>query len=175
MTDTLPALMVSLVVAVAENGVIGAAGDMPWKLGSDLKRFKAITWGKPVVMGRKTHVSIGFALPGRPNLVVTRDPNFKSPGVETFPSLEAALDRADELCGSATEPEIMIIGGSEIYHQAFDMADRIYLTTVHASPEGDAHFPAIDRADWDVLHQERARKLTGDSAATTYQVLQRKA
>jgi dihydrofolate reductase len=170
-----PAPLVSIVAAVAENGVIGAAGAMPWSLPSDLKRFKAITMGKPIVMGRKTHLSIGRALPGRPNLVITRDAGFTAPGIEVFTTLDAALDRADELAERLPTPEIMVIGGGEIYAQAIEIADRLYLTTVHASPEGDARFPAFDPEDWTVVHRERERHLTGDTAPTSYRILERKA
>lgn len=167
-------MLISIIAAVADNGVIGQSGAMPWSLGSDLKRFKAVTAGKPMIMGRKTHVSIGRVLPGRPNLIVTRDGGFRVEGAEVFPSFAAALDRAVGLAEALDPPEVMVIGGAEIYEQAIGTADRIYLTTVHASPEGDAWFPAFDVGEWEVVHRERMRHVTGDSAPTSYQILERK-
>ena len=131
------------VVAVAENGVIGASGGIPWRQKSDMQRFKALTLGKPVVMGRKTFVSLRRPLPGRTNIVVTRDRAFTAPGVLVAPSLEAALRaaRGDALRRGS---EIMIIGGAEIYAQAMPAATRLEITQIHARPEGDTRFPAID-------------------------------
>lgn len=122
---------VTLVVAVADNGVIGRAGDLPWRLPDDLKRFKQTTLGKPVLMGRKTWDSIGRPLPGRRNIILSTRPGFTAAGADVFPSLEAAL----KAC--AGDSEIMIIGGAEIYRAALPLATRIHLTRVHAAPEGD--------------------------------------
>jgi dihydrofolate reductase len=135
-----------LVAAVAENGVIGRGGVMPWRLKSDMRHFRALTSGKPVVMGRKTWASLALKpLPGRTNVVVTRDKSFAAPGVLVVPSLEAALQaaRGDALRRGS---EIMIIGGAEIYAQAMPAATRLEITQVHARPEGDTCFPPIDSA-----------------------------
>ena len=140
--------MISLIVAASENGVIGRDGDLPWRLSDDLRRFKAVTMGKPIVMGRKTWESLGRPLPGRQNIVVSRRPGLQYEGAEVVTSSEAAVAAA---AGAA---EIMIIGGSEIYALFLPLADRIYLTRVHAEVEGDAVFPALDDA-WRLLSDER--------------------
>ncbi|MEO3428692.1 dihydrofolate reductase [Pelagibius sp. CAU 1746] len=142
------ALPLALIVARADNGVIGREGGMPWHLSGDLKFFKAQTLGKPVVMGRKTFQSIGRPLPGRPNLVITRDPAFRAAGVEVFPGIEAALARAQALAAESGAEEVMVIGGGQIYERTLPLARRVYLTEVHASPEGDTGFPDLDPADW---------------------------
>ena len=133
-----------LIAAVAENGVIGRGGVMPWLLKSDMRHFRALTSGRPVVMGRRTWASLAIRpLPGRTNIVVTRDRAFTAPGVLVAPSLEAALRaaRGDALRRGS---EIMIIGGAEIYAQAMPAATRLEITQIHARPEGDTRFPAID-------------------------------
>ena len=133
-----------LIAAVAENGVIGRGGAMPWRLKSDMRHFRALTSGKPVVMGRRTWASLAIRpLPGRTNIVVTRDRDFSAPCVLVAPSLEAALQagRGDALRRGS---EIMIIGGAEIYVQAMPAATRLEITQIHARPEGDTRFPAID-------------------------------
>lgn len=139
---------IALILACADNGVIGRAGGLPWHLSGDLKFFKAQTLGKPVVMGRKTFQSIGRPLPGRPNLVVTRDAAFRPPGVEVFAGVEAALARARTLAAESGAAEVMVIGGGEIYALTLPLARRIYLTEVHASPAGDTTFPELDPAEW---------------------------
>jgi dihydrofolate reductase len=144
-------LDVTMVVARARNGVIGLDGKMPWHLSADLKRFKAITVGKPVVMGRKTFESIGKPLPGRQNIVLTRDPKWCAEGVTVVPNL------AEAIAAAGLDPRIrghvMIIGGAEIYALALPIATRIELTEIDASPEGDTFLPAFDAARW----QEIAR------------------
>ncbi len=137
-----------LIVARAENRVIGRAGGLPWRLPADLKHFKAATMGKPVVMGRRTWQSIGRPLPGREIVVVTRDPAFRAEGVRQAPDLDAALALAGRLAAERGADEVMIAGGAEIYALALPRADRIYLTEVHVAVEGDALFPALDPADW---------------------------
>jgi dihydrofolate reductase len=138
----------ALVVARGSNNVIGVDGDLPWKLSSDLKRFKAITMGKPVIMGRKTWASIGRPLPGRPNLVVTRDANFKAAGASVWSNLDVAIAAAQAMAQTMDVDEVCIIGGGELYAQTTDRADRLYLTEVEAAPKGDALFPAFDENDW---------------------------
>jgi dihydrofolate reductase len=137
-----------LVAAVAENGVIGQGGALPWRLRSDMKHFRAATMGKPVVMGRKTYLSIGRLLVGRTNIVVSRDPAFAAPGVVAAPSVEVALTvaRGDALRRGVGE--IAVIGGADIYAQTIDRADRLVITRVQLQPSGDATFPAIDPAAW---------------------------
>jgi dihydrofolate reductase len=144
-----------LLFAVADNGVIGAGGTIPWRLKSDMQRLKAMTIGKPVVMGRKTFLSLKRALPRRTNIVVTRDVNFRGAGAVVTTSLDAAQDiaRADAMRRSVAE--IAVIGGAEIYAQWMDRADRLEVTEVHASPEGDTRLAAIDKAQWEEVARER--------------------
>jgi dihydrofolate reductase len=134
---------VVLVAAVAENGVIGAGGELPWHLPEDLAHFKRVTTGHVVIMGRRTFESIGRPLPRRTNIVVTRQPGWSADGVIAASSLDAALDAAEEHDGDA-----MVIGGAQIYALALPLADAQVLTEVHAAPEGDVHYPAYDRAEW---------------------------
>ncbi|MGE0253178.1 MAG: dihydrofolate reductase [Alphaproteobacteria bacterium] len=141
-------MRLSLIAAVARNGVIGADGGLPWRIPADLRRFRALTMGKPVVMGRKTYVSIGRALPGRANIVLTRDPAFRADGVETAADLDTALTLARRRAAEAGADEVFIIGGAEIYAAALPFADRLYLTEVDADIAGDAHFPAYARDGW---------------------------
>lgn len=142
MSDLKPS--VSLIVAQAENRVIGCQNQLPWHLPEDLKYFRRVTMGKPVIMGRKTFESIGRLLPGRLNVVVTRQPDWSFPGAQ----VASDLQRAVELASQQGAEEVMIIGGSQIYEQAIPIADRIYLTQVHRSYEGDAWFPKLIEADW---------------------------
>ena len=137
-----------LVAAVGKNGVIGRAGGMPWRLRSDLQHFKKLTLNKPVVMGRKTFVSIGRPLPQRTNIVITRDANFAAPGIVTAPSFEAALALAREDAGKRGTDEIMVIGGSEVFAAAMPLAARLEITHVHSDTEGDVTFPPIDPKVW---------------------------
>ena len=161
---------VSFVIAIAENGIIGRDNAMPWRLAGDMAFFKRTTMGKPIVMGRKTYESFPRRpLPGRPNLVVTRDANYEAPGAEVFSSLDAAISRGVELAGEAGE--VMVIG-AEIYRQALPRATRIYLTEVHAQPEGDAHFD-FDRAGWREISRERHAAGEKDSADYSFVVLER--
>jgi len=140
----MPEITTAIVVAVSENGVIGREGDMPWKLSTDLKRFKALTLGKPVVMGRKTFQSIGRPLPGRLNIVVSRDPGFSADGIATALSLDGAVDKARATAAELGVSEICIIGGGEIYRQALAFADTVHVTHVEAEIDGDTFFPALD-------------------------------
>ncbi|MEH6544068.1 MAG: dihydrofolate reductase [Porticoccaceae bacterium] len=140
---------VSLIVAVSNNGVIGVKNQLPWHLPEDLKYFKAVTMGKPIVMGRKTFESIGRPLPGRSNIVVTSSQNWHSPGLEVCHSLEAALELARRLAAASGMDEVMVIGGEQIYRQSINLADRIYMTKVNVDMEGDAFFPELDAQGWD--------------------------
>ena len=144
-------MTLALIVAVAENGVIGRDGGLPWRLSGDLRYFKAVTMGKPIIMGRKTFESIGRPLPGRPNLVVSRTPGFSPEGVCVYDSLEAAVAHAEEL----ESGEVMVIGGAGLYEAALEIADRLYLTEVHAEVEGDVTFPAFDHVEWAETSREK--------------------
>ena len=163
-----------MVVAVAENGVIGVNGAMPWRLKSDLQRFKALTLGKPVVMGRKTFASIGRPLPNRTNIVVTRDRDFRSPGVVVTNAFADAMAIAtgDALRRFATE--IAIIGGADIFAHWMDRADRLEITEVHARPDGDTRFATIDAADWEEVARVRNPAGPDDSADFSYVTFRRR-
>jgi dihydrofolate reductase len=164
-------MKVVLVAAVAENGVIGANGGMPWRLKSDLAHFRALTLNKPVVMGRKTWQSISRPLPHRTNIVITRDPNFTALGALVVPSFEAALEAARKDAVERGTDEIMVIGGSDIFCAAMPVADRLEITHVHAEPEGDIRFPPIDPAVWREISRQEHPRGPDDSASfsvTTY-------
>ena len=165
---------ISIVVAVSENGVIGRDGDLPWKLSTDLKRFKALTLGKPVIMGRKTLESIGRPLPGRPNIVVTRDPGYRFEGVEVVHDIATALERGGTLAMRDGAGEVAIIGGGNIYAQAIDSADVLYVTHVAAEVEGDTRFPAIDPALWHKVSEEIVPAGERDTYASRFAVYQRR-
>jgi dihydrofolate reductase len=141
-------IAVILLAAVADNGVIGRDNALPWRLSSDLRRFKAITWGKPVVMGRKTYLSIGKPLPGRTNIVISRNPDFARPGALVAPDPTAALTTARGDALRRGVDEIVVIGGTDIFTQTMPLADRLEITHVHARPKGDTFFPAIDSKLW---------------------------
>jgi len=140
--------MISIIVAASTNNVIGMQGDLPWRLSDDLKRFKQLTMGKPIVMGRLTWEAIGRPLPGRQNIVITRQPGFEAEGCDVVASPAAALETADDA------EEVMIIGGSQIYELFLPKAGRLYLTRVHAEVDGDAFFPEIDSRDWQLKAKE---------------------
>ena len=141
-------MTVSLVVAASSNNVIGRDGGLPWRLPDDLRQFKRLTTGKPVIMGRRTFESIGKPLPDRRNIVMTRDPDFAADGCETVSSAGDAIDLVEDV------DEVMIIGGGMVYHDFMPLADRIYLTRVQADVEGDTHFPEIDEATWRLVSSE---------------------
>jgi dihydrofolate reductase len=161
---------ISQIVVVAENGVIGADGGMPWHLSSDLARFKALTMGKPMVMGRKTFESIGKVLPGRTSIVVTRDKTWQVPGAVAVSSVEEALELAETLVRDAGGEGYCIVGGGEIYRQTRKAATRMDITRVHASPEGDTIFEPPQEPKWHLKTSKDVPAGEKDSAATTYQV-----
>jgi dihydrofolate reductase len=175
--------VITLVVAVAQNGVIGRNGDMPWRLSSDLKRFKALTMGAPVIMGRKTFESIGRPLPGRLNIVVTRDYDWAADGAMRVGSLDAAVELAAAHLDSAepdpAEPEadlpdeVFVIGGGEIYAQAMGLADRLCVTHVLADIGGDTRFPQIDPDEWEAVERVEMPAGEKDSHPTRYVEYQR--
>ncbi|AWM09079.1 dihydrofolate reductase [Bradyrhizobium symbiodeficiens] len=162
------------VVAIAENGVIGAGNAMPWRLKSDMARFKTLTIGKPVIMGRKTFESLPRRpLPGRTNIVITRDAAYRAKGalVTTSAADADAVARGDALRRSATE--IAVIGGAEIFRQWLDRADRLEITEVHARPDGDTHFD-INKAEWDEVARVRHPAGGEDSAEYSYVTYRRR-
>ena len=163
-----------LIVAVAENGVIGAGGAIPWRLKTDQQRLKTMTMGKPVVMGRKTFISLRRPLPGRTNIVVTRDANYRAAGAVVTTSFDAAraIATGDALRRFATE--IAVIGGAEIYAQWMDRADRLEITEVHARPEGDTWFAAIDSTAWEEVARLRNPAGPDDSADYSYVTYRRR-
>ena len=167
-------LQIVFVVAVAENGVIGLNNAMPWHLSSDLKRLKAMTLGHPVIMGRKTYASVGRPLPGRTNIVVTRDKAFQAPGIVVATSLDAALDiaRGDALRRFVTE--IMVIGGADIFAQWMTKADRLEVTEVHATPEGDTFLKPLDLAEWRETARTRHSKGERDTVDFSYVTYERR-
>ncbi len=147
-------MTISLIVAVARNGVIGRDGRMPWHLPADLKQFKRTTMGKPVLMGRKTHQSIGRPLPGRTNIVISRDPDFAAEGCTVVSTIPDALEAARAVAGD--EGEVMVIGGGAIYAALLPRADRIYLTRIATDAQGDTRFPDLDPDQWrEVRREER--------------------
>ena len=165
---------VVLIVAVAENGVIGAANSIPWRLKADQQRFKAMTIGKPVVMGSKTFVSLRRPLPGRTNIVITRDPDFTAAGALVTRSLVDALAiaKGDALRRSATE--IAVIGGAEIYTASMPVADRLEVTEVHARVDGDTVFPPIDPSIWHEIARCRNTAASSDTADYSYVTYRRR-
>ena len=162
-------------VAIAENGVIGKDNAMPWRLSGDLQYLKRTTMGKPIVMGRKTWESFPRRpLPGRPNLIVTRDADYDAPGGEVFTDVDEALARATDLAQELGVNEVMILGGAQIYEATLAKATRIYLTQVHASPEGDTRFPEFDRSEWREVRNVRQPRGANDSDDYSLIVLERK-
>lgn len=161
-------MTIVLVLAVAENGVIGADGALPWRLRSEMRHFRELTLGKPVIMGRRTYASLSRKpLPGRTNIVVTRNREFAAPGVVVTANIDAALAvaRGDALRRSADA--VMVIGGADIYAQFMPLAGRIVLTRVHASPAGDVFFPPIDADAWQEIDARAHAAGEGDDAAYT--------
>ena len=160
-----------LVAAVARNGVIGRDGALPWHLPDDLRRFKRLTVGKPVIMGRKTFESIGNPLPGRHNIVLTRDPAWRAEGVTVVPNLAEAV-AAGGLDPRARAEGLFIIGGASLYAEALPSATRLELTEVAAEPAGDTHFPAFDRGRWREIFRE-AHAASGDQPGFAFVTLVR--
>ena len=143
-------MKITLIAALTNDGVIGNQGKIPWHISEDLKRFKQTTLGHTVVMGRKTFDSLGKPLPGRANIVITRNPNFKPDGALVFHDVEQALAH----CRTHGEQNVFIIGGGEIYRQTIDLADELLLTYVRIAIQGDTHFPEFSPADWEEISRE---------------------
>jgi len=165
---------VVLIVAVADNGVIGSQGAIPWRLKTDQQRFKKLTMGKPVVMGRKTFVSLRRPLPGRTNIVITRDANFRAAGAVVTTSFADARAVATGDALRRFGDEIAVIGGAEIYAQWMTIADRLEITEVHARPEGDTSFAAIDKAAWNEVARVRNPAGPDDSVDFSYVTYRRR-
>lgn len=161
-------MRVSLIVAVAENGVIGRDNQLPWRLPADLKRFKALTLTHPVIMGRRTFESIGFPLPGRRNLVLSRDPQYSAPGIEPFGSLTEALEATRQA------EEVFVLGGAAVFEEAIGHADRIYLTRVHTEVEGDTRFPELDPRIWRQIDDEPHAADTDNPLPYVFQIWERR-
>jgi dihydrofolate reductase len=164
---------IAFVVAVAENGVIGRDGKLPWRVPSDLKRFRQLTLGKPVIMGRKTYESIGKPLAGRDNIVVTRQRGFAIHGVEVAATIADAIQRGRVLAEKRGVDEVMIIGGEGIFRAALADADRIYLTLVHGTPAGDTRFVIPDAPAWRETAREPMLQGSGDEYPADFIVLER--
>jgi dihydrofolate reductase len=163
-------LILSLLLAAAENNVIGKDNKLPWHLPNDLKYFKNLTWGMPVIMGRKTYESFGKPLQGRRNIVITHNKDWKAEGVEVAGSIEEAIEMAKE---SAVK-EIFIIGGGEIFKTILPKADRIYLTRIYHSFEGDAYFPEIKESEWRLVKERKCEADEKNAYAHSFQVWERK-
>jgi dihydrofolate reductase len=157
---------ISLIAAIARNGVIGRGAEIPWRLPADQQRFKRLTMGRPIVMGRRTHESIGRALPGRRNIVVSRRPGYLAAGCETAASFEQAL-------ALAGEGEVFVIGGADLYRAALPLADRLYLTVVDLAPEGDVEFPPYDPGNWIEIERTEGSVDERNPYAHTYVTLDR--
>jgi dihydrofolate reductase len=142
-------MLIAIVAAMDRNRLIGDGDRLPWRLPADMRRFRALTMGNPIIMGRRTHESIGNALPGRSNIVLSRNPDYRAPGCEVVASFEQAL----HVCEDADEP--MVIGGAQLYGEALQRADRMYLTLLHGAFTGDTWFPDYDHRQWRELGRER--------------------
>jgi dihydrofolate reductase len=163
-----------IVAAHAQNGVIGRDNQLIWRLKSDLRRFRDITMGKPLIMGRKTFESIGKPLPGRRTIVMSRAEDFTAEGVALARSFDAALALAEQAADEMGVAEIIVAGGAQVYEQALDRADSLRLTLVHAAPEGDATFPAYDRAAFRETFREDHQAGADDAHAFTFVDLERR-
>ena len=161
-------MTLAVIAAVSRNGVIGRAGKLPWHLSADLKRFKQITTGHAIIMGRKTYQSIGRPLPNRRSLVITRDPAFRASGVEIVHSLDEALVAA------RGESKQFVIGGAAIFADALLRADELYLTRVHAEVDGDAYFPDVDFGAWELVEEASHDADAKNNYPITFQVYQRR-
>lgn len=166
-------MRISLIWAMADNGVIGRDNSLPWRLPVDMKHFMTTTMGKPLVMGRKTLESMKAPLAGRTNIVLTRDPNWQREGVQVVGDLNAALELAEQQGLIDGVEETMVIGGAEIYALALPLADRLYITRVHADPYGDVYFPALDFSQWRMLSQQQHPADERHSAPCSIEVYER--
>lgn len=168
-------MRLSLIVGMAKNRAIGLDGAMPWHISEDLKYFKRVTLGAPILMGRKTFDSIGRPLPGRANIIVTRDTRYRHDGVIVVHELEAGITKAKALAEIDDKDEIFVIGGAQIYELALPMADRLYITEIHRTLDGDTWFPEFDATDWVELTRDDQEPETPEGPAFSFVVLDRKA
>ena len=168
MSGPSPTPAITLVVAAADNGVIGRENQLPWQLPDDLKRFKRITLGRPVVMGRKTFESIGRPLPGRANIVVTRDTHYRRDGITVVHDIDSAVRCAGDV------PEVMVIGGAELFRLFLPRARRVHLTRVHADIDGDAYWPALDQREWRLAEGESHSADERHAHAMTFELWERR-
>jgi dihydrofolate reductase len=166
-------MRISLIVAMTENRVIGLDGEMPWYLSEDLKYFKRVTMGAPIIMGRKTFDSIGRALPGRVNIVITRDIHYAAEGINVANDLRSAIEKASRDLADNCNDEIFVIGGAQIYALALAQADRLYITEIHQTFAGDAHFPETQTGDWREIERDAFDPETPDGPAYSFVVLER--
>jgi dihydrofolate reductase len=166
-------MIVAFVVAVAENGVIGNKGALPWRMPTDLKRFRQLTLGKPVVMGRKTYESIGKPLDGRDNIVVTRQKDYAPPGIHVVDSVAGAVALGRQLASKRGANEVAIIGGAEVFRAALPLAQRVYLTLVRGRPEGDVVLDAFAPSIWREVSSEPMQQAAGDQFPAAFIVLDR--
>jgi dihydrofolate reductase len=165
---------VAMIAAVGANGVIGSDGEIPWRLPTDFAHFKRMTLGKPLIMGRKTFESIGRPLPGRTNIVVTRQADYQPEGVTVAQSVTEALEIAQRAAAADGAAEVMMGGGGEIYREAMPLAERLYVTHVDVAPAGDAYFPGIDPSIWEVEQELELERTERDSAEFKVKVYRRR-
>jgi len=163
-------IKVSLIVAMANNRVIGLDGGLPWHISGDLKFFKRVTMGHPIIMGRKTYQSIGGALPGRANIIITRNKDFQAPDADVVHGLDEALEKAKAIAHIDSADAVFVIGGADIYAQALAQADRIYLTEVAGDFPGDAYFPDLPEGNWQETSRE-SHPAAGDDPAYSFVIL----
>lgn len=168
-------MRVSLIVALSQNHVIGRNNKLPWYLPNDLKYFKQVTMGLSIIMGRKTFESIGKPLPGRTNIVITRNPEWAAEGVRAVTSLDEALSLAESVAEIDGRDEVMVIGGDQIYRLVMPTVDRLYLTQVHAQVDGDAFFPEFDRDAWKEIGREDYESSETNPYDYSFTVLERRA
>ena len=165
--------IIALIVAMGENRAIGRGGDLPWHLHSDMRYFRKVTMGKPIIMGRLTFNSLGRALDGRVNIVLTRNAGFAAPGAVMAYSLEEGLDVARRAAAAASVDEIMVMGGEDVFREVLPQASRIYLTEVHAAPHADTWFPELDLSEWRERSREWHAAGPRDDHAFSFVVLER--
>jgi dihydrofolate reductase len=167
-------MIISLIVAVADNGVIGRDGALPWRISSDLKTFRRLTMGKPLIMGRRTFQSLRKPLDGRDNIVVTRNADYHPHGTIVARSFAVALAAARTCAKKRGVDEIAVIGGTTVFEEALPIVDRIYKTEVHGSPAGDAYFPKVDWSQWREVSREELPRGSNDDCTASLIVLDRR-
>ena len=166
-------MQLSMIWAMAENRVIGRDNSLPWRLPNDMRHFMQTTMGRPVIMGRKTFESMKAPLPGRTNIVLTQNPDWRRDGVQVVATLDEAIELAQSQCLIDGVDEVMVIGGAQIYEMALPQADKLYVTLVHDEPKGDVFFPEFDLAQWKTTADERFEADERHSSAYSIQTLER--